>query len=392
MDRREHHGLRLSEVGIGCYNLSGAYGKKDVEEVQRTLRRAYELGVNFFDTAEAYGQGERVLGEAVAPFRKRICIATKVGVREGAQSNLSATYVRDACERSLEQIGTDYIDLYQIHFDDPETPIAETVESLEKLVSAGKILRYGVGHLPIERIREYCAVGNVFSVLTELSAVARDARKTVLPFCAEQNVAAIAFSTTGRGVLSGKIHEGHRFEAGDIRDIDPLFQRERLDSALRVVAAFEDLADEYGRTPAQMAIAWVLAQPGVVCALCGPSTVEHLEENVGGSGWRLGSADLDRLERLFAEEDARWATEESASIRRILIEKLPASSRDAFRDLIYAIESAHRLGWVDETTILPPFRELFGLRGELDARETGAKLAELQKRLRELILAEGASG
>jgi aryl-alcohol dehydrogenase-like predicted oxidoreductase len=189
-----------------------------------------------------------------------------------------------SCEQSLDRLNTDHIDLYQVHFDDPDTPVEETVGALDQLKAAGKIRHYGVGHLPTSRMAAYFATGQVFSALAELSAVARSARKRILLLCREQDVGLIAFSTTGRGLLAGQIGPQTTFEEGDLRRIDPLFQRERLASGLRIAQRFRTLGAQYGKTPAQAAIAWVLAQPGVLCALTGPSTLPHLEENLGGSG------------------------------------------------------------------------------------------------------------
>ena len=152
MEYRTHQGFTISEIGVGCYALGGVYGQVDQPEFQSMLRRAYELGVNFFDTAEAYGDGERVLGEALRPFRQQVLIATKVGVKEGVEPNLSPGYIRSASEASLKALGTDYIDLYQVHFDDPHTPVQETVGALDELVAAGKVRRYGLGHLPLEKV------------------------------------------------------------------------------------------------------------------------------------------------------------------------------------------------------------------------------------------------
>ncbi|MEW6107517.1 MAG: aldo/keto reductase, partial [Bacillota bacterium] len=208
--------LRVSEVGVGCYSLAGVYGKKDLDEFARMVRRAYELGVTFFDTADAYGDAESILGKIVRDFRSEIHIATKVGVVSGASMDLSPARVKKACEESLARLGTDYIDLYQVHFDDPKTPVEDVVGALESLVASGKIRHYGVGHLPADKIARYAEVGRPLSVLMELSAATRDARAKLLPLCREHGMAAIAFSTTGRGILTGTIREGHVFPDGDI--------------------------------------------------------------------------------------------------------------------------------------------------------------------------------
>ena len=284
--------LTLSEIGVGCYALSGVYGPKDQTQFKAMLCRAYDLGVNFFDVAEGYGDAETILGEVLKPWRSKIHIATKVGVVDGLEPNLSGVYIQKACERSLIRLQTDTIDLYQVHFDDPQTPVGETVKALEKLKQDGKIRHYGVCHLPFERVAEYIRLGQPFSVLMELSAVSQDALSRILPLCRQQNIAGIAFSTTGRGILTGRYEQNTTFPADDLRSLDPLFQLERFRFALRVGDEIKRLGQKFSKTPAQMAIAWVLAHPEIICALTGPSTIAHLEENLGGSGFSVPEADF----------------------------------------------------------------------------------------------------
>jgi len=380
MQYRVHRGERLSEIGLGCYALSGAYGRRDAESFIGLLRRAYEQGVTFFDTAGIYGPAEEILGRAVAPFRDRVWIATKVGARDDGLRDCSAQQVVASCEQSLRRLGTDRIDLYQVHFDDPDTPVEGTVGALEQLKAAGKIRHYGVGHLPVSRMAAYFSAGQVFSALVELSAVARSARERILPLCREQGVGLIAFSTTGRGLLTGQIGPQTTFEEGDLRRIDPLFQRERLASGLRIAQRFRTLGARYGKTPAQAAIAWVLAQPGLVCALTGPSTLPHLQENRGGSGWTFSEQDLATLEQFFGEEDARLRREQIASVRAILGSSLPPAN--AFADLVYLLEILVEMDLAAEQEILPLFHQLWGLRGQTDAPVL-EKMRTIQADLRE---------
>lgn len=375
--------MRVSELGVGSYSLSGAYGRKDPRRFKGVVDRAVELGVNFFDTAHAYGDAERVLGEALKPYRDDVVIASKIGMREGATPDLSYGHVKASCEESLDRLQTHYIDLYQVHFDDPGISVAETVGALDELVDEGKILRYGVGHLPAERIKEYFDTGKVVSVLMELSAVARSSRETLLPLCKEHGVGAIAFSVTGRGLLTGRIGRGTRFGEGDIRSLDPLFQRENLDSGLRVAERFRELGLKVGRTPVQTAIAWVLSHREVACALTGPSSVPHLEENLGASGWSLSQEDLEALESFFEAEDARLLEEQRVSLGRILSGRLPSDPGDALSDLVYAMETILSLGLASEEEVTPVFRELWGHRRDLN---TGVlpTFVDIQERLREM--------
>ncbi len=392
MKTRTHHGFTVSEIGLGCYGLSGAYGPPDVASYTKALRRGHELGVTFYDTARAYASGEvdgeRVLGEAVAPFRDEIAIATKIGVKDGAVADLSRETIVASCEESLRRLETDRIDLYQIHYDDPETPVPAVIDALEDLKQAGKIRHYGLGHLSPERAAEFLASSDVLSILMELSAVARHAQRTLIPLCERYDAAAIAFSTTGRGLLTGAFGPGRggppQFAPGDIRRLDPLFQRERFDSGLRVAAYLAALGEQLNRTPAQVAIAWVLAQPHVLCALTGPSTVAHVEENVGASGWTVPGETLAALDAFLAEEEARLASAQQASVIRILSQPLPERPEEAFVDLVYAIETAILLGHVDEQAVLPIFQELFALRERL-GDDVAPDLVAVQRQLRALI-------
>jgi aryl-alcohol dehydrogenase-like predicted oxidoreductase len=369
MRYRTHRGEELSEIGLGCYALSGAYGQKDPEQFAALIRRAYDLGVTLFDTADIYGPAEEVLGQALAPFRDQVWIATKVGWGAEHRPDCSPGHVRASCEASLQRLGTDYLDLYQIHFHDPDTPVEETVGALQDLKSAGKIRHYGLGHLPPERMAEYMTDGEVFSVLTELSAVARGALERRLPLCQDFGVGVIAFSVTGRGLLTGKIGLDHTFEESDIRRIDPLFRNERLASALRVVERLEALGAKYDKTPVQVAIAWVLAQPQVVCALIGPSTLPHLEENLEGSGWTFEAEDLAALERFFAAEDEWLRQAQIISLRTILTGTLEPKS--AFADLVYVLETVAEMGIAPEEEIMPVYGMLMPLR-----KRPGAEMLE----------------
>ena len=377
MRYRTHQDLTLSEIGVGCYALSGVYGPKDCTQFKAMLRRAYDLGVNFFDVAEGYGDAEAILGEVLKPWRSQIHIATKVGVVDGLEPNLSGAYIREACERSLIRLRTDYIDLYQVHFDDPQTPVEETVNALETLKQNGKIRYYGVCHLPIERVAEYMRLGQLFSVLMELSAVSRDALTQILPLCQQQNVAGIAFSTTGRGILTGRFDQSTTFPADDLRSLDPLFQRERFRSALRVRNEMKRLGQKFGKTPAQMAIAWVLTHPGILCALTGPSMITHLEENLGASGFTVPEADLAAFQTFLDQETVKLVEAQRDSIRSILVSPAAAAT---FTDLLYAIETAVQLGSLPETEAMPLVRELFAAK-DSQGRRAKSSLQDIRNRL-----------
>ncbi len=374
---------KLSTIGVGGYALSGVYGQKDTQAFIPLVRRAYDLGVTFFDVADIYGPAEEVLGRAIAPFRDQVWVATKVGWGAEGKPDCSPEHILASCDRSLERLGTDYIDLYQLHFNDPGTPVEETVTALEKLKEMGKIRHYGVGHMPLERLEAFFTAGEVFSCLVELSAVARNARASTLPLCQAQEVAVIAFSVTGRGLLTGKIRPGHVFEEGDIRRMDPLFQRERFASGLRVAEWFQVLGDKYGAKPVQLAIAWVLAQQGVVCALTGPSSLPHLEENLDAAALTLLPEDLEMLERFFVVEDNRLREEQRGSLRAILEGALKPGT--AFTALVYVFESLIEAGYAAEEQIMPLFLRLYALRGK-EGPEVLDEMSAIQAELREQFL------
>jgi aryl-alcohol dehydrogenase-like predicted oxidoreductase len=388
MKYREHKGVEFSEIGIGCYALSGVYGKKDDLAFRRMIERAYERGVTFFDAAEAYANGEQVLGRAVKPFRREIILSTKVGLKKGAKPNLSAGYIKAACRESLRALDTETIDIYHVHYDDPQWEVEEVIGAMEDLVKEGLIRHYGLDHVSMERLTSYLEKGRIFSILMELSAVERNSLKEMLPVCRQEGIAAIAFSVTGRGLLTGRIRDTNVFTADDFRRSDPLYQRERFQSGLRIADRFAQIGKKYGKTPVQAAIGWVLQQEGITCALVGPSSIRHLEENLGGSGWRFEEEDLQDLEQLLLREQVYLEVEQRRSIYNILTGELAAEASQAFTDMVYVLETAYCLGLASEAQIMPFFYELMANKGNLYESETQEKMALLQKKIKETILKE----
>ena len=384
MDFRSFDDWRLSVIGYGCYGLSGAYGPVDEEAFSRTIRAAFEQGVNFFDTAEGYGGAEAFLGKAVAPFRDQVYIATKLSGESGSP-DLSFQAVQQACEASLERLNMEVIDLYQIHFDDPETPILETIAALEELVKQGKIRKYGLCHLSLDSVKEYAESGDPFSVLMELSPVARTSLTTLLPVCEKHDMAGLAFSVTGRGILSGRFSPGYEFDPGDIRRIDPLFKRERFESAQHVRDQLAKMGEKYGATAVQMAIAWVLSQPQIACALTGTSSPDHLAENIAASEIHISDEDLAALNSFLDDEDRRLASTQEVTVRQLLTDPLNNDPEAAFEDLVYVLETAIINGMVKESEVVIIFKELFGLRKNLDD-EAKQRMLGIQMTLRDIIL------
>jgi len=383
--------LEVSRIGFGGYAMSGAYGPEDPAKWESLIREAYARGVTFFDTSEAYGQAEEILGRAVAPFRDKVVIASKVGLAASGERDASHGRVVAACEGSLGRLGTDRVDLYQVEFEDPTTPVAETVEALEGLRAQGKIREYGVGHLPLAVLREYCVLGRPASMLVELSAAMRAAMKDILPYLGERGgagggaaadpnsrPAAVAISPTGRGLLTGAITAETRFAPTDIRAVDPLFTRAKLASALRVRDRLAEVGGRLGRTPVQTAIAWALAQPGIQATLTGPTRVDLLEENLGALGWEFPPQELTDLASFLAAEDKRVMLESLTAAQEIVAGPLCREGDAAYRDLLYAMETAVELGELPEEDIIPLVMRLLKVR-----RETGGRYDPSLEGLRE---------
>lgn len=290
--------LPLSNLGVGTYSFSGVYGRKSPLSLKQTIERAYAEGINFFDTSDSYGGAEEFLGEVIKPFRREIYLATKLGVKPDLPSPLSHDQIIHSCEESLKQLQTDYLDIYLVHFHDPHVPVQETIGALETILVAGKIRTFGLGHLSQKWVQEYLKEKTPSFLFMELSAAVPQARKDLLFLCKQHGIGGVAFSVTGRSILTGK--EPVSFEADDIRSMDPLFRYNRREWAQKVMEKLKEIGVSYQKSSVQVAIAWVLSQEGIVSALTGPSTPEHLLENLGGCDWTLTEEDRDHLDDFLA--------------------------------------------------------------------------------------------
>ncbi len=388
MNHAQIGSLKVSRVGFGCYGMGGSYGGPEPRAWESQVRLALDLGINLFDTADLYGDAESWLGRWLRPVRSRVAIATKFGVTADGGRAAGAEQVRSACEASLKRLGTDWIDLYQVHFDDPSTPVAETACALADLRREGKIREYGIGHLPAGRVAEYFALRpeaiRPASLLLELSLVAPAGQRELLPHALAAGAAGVAFSPTGRGLLTGAIRAETAFQEGDIRSIDPLFRVGRRRAALALKDRLAAMGGELGLTPAQLAISWVLAQPGIAAVLTGPSSPSHLRENVAAATVKLPAAMLDCLKHLGAETEQAANREAVAEMREVLRAGPGADGRRATGDLLFVMETALGAGLTEEKEIMPLATRLLKLRGD-SGPAVGEAREEILLELRKML-------
>ncbi|MGH8426782.1 MAG: aldo/keto reductase [Gammaproteobacteria bacterium] len=317
-------GLKVSALGLGCMGMSEFYGASDDAESVATIHRALDLGVSFLDTADMYGAGrnEKLVGRAVRDRRGEVVLATKFGNIRGPNGEYHGIsgrpeYVRDACEASLKRLGTDHIDLYYQHRVDRNTPIEDTVGAMAELVKAGKVRHLGLSEAAPETIRRACAVHPIAALQTEYSLWTRDPEDEILDVCRELGIGFVPYSPLGRGFLTGAFASPDDFSEGDFRGRNPRFQDENFEKNLQLVEKIKQLAADKGCTPAQLALAWVLAQGEDIVPIPGTRHIRYLEQNVAALDVHLSADELTDIDAVFPHDAAAGTRYPEAGMRAL---------------------------------------------------------------------------
>ncbi|HUO00718.1 MAG TPA: aldo/keto reductase [Bradyrhizobium sp.] len=299
-------GLEVSAIGLGCMGLSYGYGPAtDRGETIKLIRAAHERGVTFFDTAEAYGPfiNEEVVGEALAPIRDEVVIATKFGFQDGDSTkpvDSRPQRIQQVADEALKRLRTETIDLFYQHRVDPKVPMEEVAGTVKDLIRAGKVRSFGLSEASVGSIRAAHAVQPVAALQSEYSLWWREPEKEILPALEELGIGFVPFSPLGKGFLTGKIDQNATFGDKDFRRIVPRFSPEALKANQALVDLIGEIATEKGVTSAQIALAWLLAQRPWIVPIPGTTKLHRLEENIGAASVELTRADLDKIEGSLA--------------------------------------------------------------------------------------------
>jgi aryl-alcohol dehydrogenase-like predicted oxidoreductase len=303
-------GLEVSPIAFGTWQLGGDWGEFDEREAIAAIRHAREGGIDFFDTAQAYGFGasERLLGEALRDelehHREELTIATKGGLRidpeQGLVRDSSPEWLRQGVHESLGYLGVEYIDVYQVHWPDPHTPFAESAEALAGLVEEGKIHHVGVSNFSVGEIAEFSRTLPVETLQPPYHLFRREIEADVLPYAREHDIGVLAYGPLAHGLLSGAMDAETTFPEGDWRAHSPLFEGEAFQRNLQTVGELKRFAQEHGYSVSQLAIAWTLAHPAVQVAIVGSRHAAHIEESLGALDVQLSGEDMAEIDRIMA--------------------------------------------------------------------------------------------
>ena len=307
--------LEVSALGLGCMGLSYGYGPAaDRQEAISLIRTAVERGITFFDSAEAYGPftNEELVGEALAPFRTQVVIATKFGFKFGPKGEQSGTdsrpqHIKEVAEASLKRLKTDHIDLFYQHRVDPDVPIEDVAGAVRDLIQEGKVRHFGLSEAGMQTLRRAHAVQPVTALQSEYSLWWRKPEQEVLPTCEELGIGFVPFSPLGKGFLTGKIDENTTFDKSDFRNIVPRFTPEARKANQALVDLLRQIAERKNATPAQIALAWLLAQKPWIVPIPGTTKLNRLEENIGAVEIELTGDDLREIDRAASQIDVQGA-------------------------------------------------------------------------------------
>jgi len=318
-------GPRASAIGLGCMGMSEFYGAHDDAESLKVLHHALDAGLNFLDTADMYGSGanEQLVGKAIRGRRDDVLLATKFGIvrdaNDPSKRGISGRpeYVRAACDASLKRLGVDHIDLYYQHRVDRDVPIEETVGAMADLVCAGKVRFLGLSEPSAQTIERAQMVHVITAVQSEYSLWTRDPEDGILQTCEKLGIGFVPYSPLGRGFLTGALKSPQDFEPGDFRKNSPRFQGENFAKNLALVNKVGELAETKGCTPAQLALAWVLAQGEHIVPIPGTKRIKYLDENIGALEVSLSSDDLAAIDDIFPRDAAAGARYPEAAMRTL---------------------------------------------------------------------------
>jgi aryl-alcohol dehydrogenase-like predicted oxidoreductase len=325
MQRRRLGQLEVSAIGLGCATMTPFYDAPDPDQAIATIRRARELGVDFLDTADGYGRGqnEELIAQAIAGHRGEYIIASKFGnlglLGDPRFADGRPKYVREACDKSLQRLQTDVIDLYYVHRIDPTVPIEDTVGAMAELKRQGKVRHLGLCEAGAATIRRAHATHPISAVQIEYSLWSRDVEAEILPLCEELGIGFVAYSPLGRGFLTGAVTSLDVLGEGDARRNMPRFQGENLQRNLALVEEVKAHAAAERCTPAQLAIAWVLSRRPFIVPIPGTSHVDRLEQNAAAAELRLSADTQDALDHVFAPGAAAGTRYPAAHLQRLMI-------------------------------------------------------------------------